>query len=56
MTNVTLEKKTEARAVITQAYEFVLSHVGVNKDSGQMWTDYLYFIKAGEVRVRLADS
>lgn len=31
------------------AYEFTLSHVGQDKDSSEIWIDYIQFIKSGEV-------
>jgi cleavage stimulation factor subunit 3 len=38
----------EARDNIRQAYEFALNHIGQDKDSGEIWNDYIQFIKAGE--------
>ncbi|KAG4300845.1 hypothetical protein PCK1_002922 [Pneumocystis canis] len=38
----------QARLVISQAYEFVLAHVGIDKDSGSIWSDYINFIKTAE--------
>lgn len=31
------------------SYEFALNHVGQDKDSGQIWSDYIQFLKSGEV-------
>ena len=31
------------------AYEFTLNHVGQDKDSSEIWIDYIQFIKSGEV-------
>ncbi|KNC99538.1 uncharacterized protein SPPG_04928 [Spizellomyces punctatus DAOM BR117] len=42
------EKKQEARAKVLKAYEFVLQNVGVDKEAGFIWSDYIQFIKAGE--------
>ncbi|KXS17978.1 Suf-domain-containing protein [Gonapodya prolifera JEL478] len=42
------EKRIEARNTISKAYEFVVGNIGVDKDSGTIWSDYLYFIKSGE--------
>ncbi|KAF3763067.1 hypothetical protein M406DRAFT_292694 [Cryphonectria parasitica EP155] len=38
-----------ARDIITQSFEFVLSNdvIGVDKDSGPIWTEYIQFIKTG---------
>ncbi|KAG4305368.1 hypothetical protein PORY_000924 [Pneumocystis oryctolagi] len=38
----------QARLVISQAYEFVLAHVGIDKDSGSIWSDYINFVKTAE--------
>ncbi|KAH9843581.1 Suf-domain-containing protein [Rhodofomes roseus] len=37
-----------SRDIIRTAYEFALGHVGQDKDSGEMWSDYIQFLKAGE--------
>lgn len=36
---------SSARTVISQAYEFVLQHVGIDLESGSIWADYLIFLK-----------
>ncbi|KAF9567671.1 Suf-domain-containing protein [Agrocybe pediades] len=36
------------REVIKMSYEFALNHVGQDKDSGQIWSDYIQFLQAGE--------
>ena len=33
-----------------QAYEFALNRVGQDKESGEIWSDYIQFLKSGEVR------
>ncbi|KAG1091487.1 hypothetical protein G6F42_019418 [Rhizopus arrhizus] len=38
----------EARAIIEKAYEYVLSNVGIDKDAGPIWADYIYFLKSAE--------
>ncbi|KAI9209457.1 uncharacterized protein BJ171DRAFT_487077 [Polychytrium aggregatum] len=50
VTNVSVEKRTENRATITKAYEFVLQNIGIDKESGSIWSDYLNFIKSGETK------
>lgn len=35
----------QARKVVTQAYEFVIDNVGIDKDSGKIWNDYIQFIR-----------
>ncbi|ORX52497.1 hypothetical protein BCR36DRAFT_30218 [Piromyces finnis] len=43
------EKKAEARQVIGEAYDYVLQHIGTDKNSGSIWQDYLYFVKNNEI-------
>ncbi|RUS21308.1 hypothetical protein BC937DRAFT_93090 [Endogone sp. FLAS-F59071] len=38
----------ESRAVVEKAYEYVLNNVGLDKDAGAVWGDYLFFLKTGE--------
>jgi cleavage stimulation factor subunit 3 len=35
------------------SYEFALNHIGQDKDSGQIWNDYIQFLKNGEVSLIL---
>jgi cleavage stimulation factor subunit 3 len=48
----------KARTTILKAYDFVISIVGIDKDSGQIWADYLDFVKSIQVlsfdRIRLS--
>ncbi|KAI0771691.1 hypothetical protein BD413DRAFT_475587 [Trametes elegans] len=37
-----------AREVIRKCYDFALGHVGQDKDSFEIWQDYINFLKAGE--------
>jgi len=37
----------QARQTVSQAYEFVLDNIGLDKDSGKIWADYIQFIKVG---------
>ncbi|CAG8601414.1 8169_t:CDS:10 [Paraglomus brasilianum] len=46
----------EAREVLTKTYEFVLNHVGLDKDSGNIWSDYLFFLKTGEANSTWEES
>lgn len=39
----------EARAIIEKAYEYVLNNVGIDKEAGSIWADYIYFLKSAEV-------
>ncbi len=45
--NVTTDASGEARQIIHQAYDLALQHVGLDKDSGKLWQDYVQFIKSG---------
>lgn len=46
----------EMRDTIRKAYEFALSHVGQDKDSGEIWMEYIAFLKSGEVCVDVSFS
>ncbi|TPX18237.1 uncharacterized protein E0L32_002746 [Thyridium curvatum] len=37
----------QARLTVTRSYEFVLDNVGMDKDSGRIWQDYIQFIRSG---------
>lgn len=34
-----------ARATVSQAYDFVLANVGVDRDSGRIWQEYIQFVR-----------
>ncbi|TFK35087.1 hypothetical protein BDQ12DRAFT_706778 [Crucibulum laeve] len=36
------------RDIVRKSYEFALNHVGQDKDSGEIWSEYIQFLKAGE--------
>ncbi|KAI0269339.1 hypothetical protein BC834DRAFT_624205 [Gloeopeniophorella convolvens] len=36
------------RDIVRKAYEFALNHVGQDKDSGEIWSDYIQFLRSGE--------
>ncbi|QNP97942.1 YALIA101S11e00122g1_1 [Yarrowia lipolytica] len=40
------DKITEARTNIIKAFEFYLDHVGIDRESGNVWFEYLDFIKS----------
>ena len=42
-----------ARDVICKCYNFALSHCAQDKDAYDIWQDYINFLKAGEVSLRL---
>lgn len=37
----------QARRVISSAYDLALQYVGMDKDSGNIWSDYIEFIRTG---------
>ena len=41
----------QERTTISQAYEFAISVVGIDKDSGGIWADYLDFVKSSRVYI-----
>ncbi|GAA97709.1 hypothetical protein E5Q_04388 [Mixia osmundae IAM 14324] len=42
-------KATEARTTIKAAFEYALTHVGVDPASGSIWSDYIKFLKEGDL-------
>jgi len=45
--NITVDKSTKASQVNHAAYEAVLEAVGIDKEAGTLWQDYIQFIKSG---------
>ncbi|KAJ3507883.1 hypothetical protein NLJ89_g6057 [Agrocybe chaxingu] len=43
-----LNSAASRRDIVKTSYEFVLNHVGQDKDSGAIWNDYIQFLKSGE--------
>jgi cleavage stimulation factor subunit 3 len=37
----------QARQTVSQAYDFVIDNIGLDKDSGNIWADYIQFLKLG---------
>lgn len=44
--NLLGDNAEEARKVVSRAYEFVLDNVGLDKDAGKIWQDYVQFIRS----------
>jgi cleavage stimulation factor subunit 3 len=44
--DLTSDVTGQARRTVTQSYEFVIDNIGHDKDSGQIWQDYIQFIKS----------
>ncbi|EPZ32164.1 Suf-domain-containing protein [Rozella allomycis CSF55] len=42
------EASLDARATMIKAYEFALSHVGVDIRASELWLDYINFLKSGQ--------
>ncbi|KAL1924490.1 uncharacterized protein VTP21DRAFT_4144 [Calcarisporiella thermophila] len=40
----------EARTTVDKAYELVINKVGMDREAGSIWSDYLLFIKSGETQ------
>lgn len=38
----------QTRDIVRKAYEFALNYVGQDKDSGEIWIDYIEFLRSGE--------
>jgi cleavage stimulation factor subunit 3 len=43
--------ESDTRTVIEKAYDYVLVNVGMDKDSGAIWSDYIFFLKNAEVKL-----
>lgn len=44
--DLTNDATGSARATISQAYDFVLANVGMDRDSGRIWQEYIQFIRS----------
>lgn len=47
--NLDVDESLIAKNTILQAFEFVLTTVGTDKESGKLWMSYITFVKAEEV-------
>lgn len=45
--NLTTDTTGTARQVVAQAYDFVLKTIGIDKDAGYIWRDYVKFLHSG---------
>ncbi|KAF3934277.1 hypothetical protein ABW19_dt0202891 [Dactylella cylindrospora] len=45
--NLVTDTDGKARSIVTQVYEFVLSSIGIDKEAGKIWQEYIAFIKSG---------
>jgi cleavage stimulation factor subunit 3 len=46
MNDLTNDPTGNARTVVLQAYDFVLNNVGIDRESGRIWQDYIQFLKS----------
>ncbi|KAI0070995.1 Suf-domain-containing protein [Panus rudis PR-1116 ss-1] len=44
------------RDTVRKAYEYALNHIGHDKESTEIWTDYIQFLKAGETATTWDES
>lgn len=44
---LTTDPNGQARRIISSAYDLALQNVGMDKDSGNIWSDYIEFIRTG---------
>lgn len=44
---LTTDSSGQARRIISSAYDLALQYIGIDKDSGSIWTDYVQFIRSG---------
>jgi cleavage stimulation factor subunit 3 len=44
---LTTDTTGQARRIISSAYDLAIKHIGMDKDSGSIWTDYIQFIRSG---------
>ncbi|KAH7322862.1 hypothetical protein B0I35DRAFT_426617 [Stachybotrys elegans] len=45
--DLTNDASGQGRRTISQSYEFVIDNIGIDRDSGNIWQDYIQFIKSG---------
>jgi cleavage stimulation factor subunit 3 len=43
--DLTNDPTGNARTTVSQAYDFVLNNIGIDRNSGQLWSDYIQFLK-----------
>lgn len=43
--DITRDTTGQLRQTITQAYEIALENIGIDKDSGYLWQEYIQFLK-----------
>lgn len=43
------DRAGKARATIATSFEFALKHVGQDRQAGEVWIEYIRFLKEGQV-------
>lgn len=43
--DLTTDATGNARTTISQAYDFVLANIGIDRDSGDIWQEYIQFLR-----------
>ena len=46
MNDLTNDATGNARTTVEQAYDFVLNNVGIDRESGRLWQEYIDFLKS----------
>lgn len=44
--DLTVDPTGTARATVSQSYDFVLSNIGIDRDSGRLWQEYIQFVRS----------
>lgn len=44
--DLTSDASGTARATVSQSYDFVLSNIGIDLDSGRLWQEYIQFVRS----------
>ena len=44
--NITTDRSGNARQITHQAFRFALDRIGMDKDAGKLWQDYIQFVKS----------
>ena len=44
--DLTNDPSGSARSTVSQSYDFVLSNIGIDRDSGKIWQEYIQFVRS----------
>ncbi|KAI0030401.1 Suf-domain-containing protein [Vararia minispora EC-137] len=47
---------SDKRDIVRKAYDFALNHIGQDKDSGEIWMNYIQFLRTGETNSAWEDG